>query len=378
MGIFKGRRIVVVGGDAPNPNPVDIDYLIENFDNLYFPAYAKNSQGEAITQGQEVREIVDLAGDKPMYYNGIEVPHLNGKLPVYSNQLGGIIVFENQPGTTYQAETVPMVYPFEQWFSFVPTSFIIGEAWGNKFGSHYFGDANSFNGIILLRVRNDGEADARTPDGVGIPENRPALIRRVFLGVNANNPNFVDEYLEINGVYIGKILQTYKSDPNANGIGAETNNELFAYLCQGFKRSRFLDAKAQELTAYLMDKLGINQVMDYPYASDVNLDPINGNIVGRYVYHPGKDGSPQDVDATLATIKWAWLKAGVTDAYFLPFYDGMLSFPIADFLSRSYGVDGDGNPEYYTLAGKGLRFIITPTSQSGRAFAVAQSGVKNT
>lgn len=334
------------------------------FDHAYIPSSARNSAGVVASNLDEVYYFKDEIGNLTMPYVGVEHPALTNSKPRYHSQLGGYVFFPNETGVYYQSERSDAVWPKERWTRILLSGFLTYEAFYNAFYTEYLGD----KGFDVIRVRNAGD----DPNSFVLKDwtpNQVQLIREVYTDDNPDI-NLINVRLSINGVYVGKVMSTYRSNPNAKGVGAETNNSHWGFKGVYYRQGVMSDALALQVTNELMNEpYPCGVPLTTPYAKNLSIDrDVSGTIVnGTYTYY-----SPNNIseNISLRKITWIYLKAGVTEPQIITEAAGLLSWKPGDYL------DGNGNQKY-PLSGKGVGLEITCTDMENNVFEIPQKTLKD-
>lgn len=334
------------------------------FDHAYIPSSGRNSAGLPVSNLQEVYYFKDEIGTLTMPYVGVEHPALTNSKPRYHSQLGGYVFFPNETGVYYQSERSDAVWPKERWTRILLSGFLTYEAFYNAFYTEYLGD----KGFDVVRVRNAGD----DPNSFVLKDWKPNQVQLVREVYTDDNPdiNLINVRVSLNGVYVGKVMSTYRSNPNAKGVGAETNNSHWGFKGVYYKQGIMSDALALQITNELMNEpyqCGIP--LNVPYATGLSIDrDISGEIVNATFTYYSPNGIAEN--PSLRKTRWIYLKAGVTEPQIITEAENLITFRPADY------VDGSGNPKY-PLQGKGLGFEIICTDINNNSFEIPQKTLKD-
>lgn len=359
---FYKIQIIPAGSDPIEPPVEGNEIWRQAFDHAYLAGKALNDNGVQVVSGQPVKSFVDQIGSINMPYTGIATPMLSGTKPVFYDQLGGYVFFQNETGVNYKTPAVQRAWPRERWTMGRISNYLVYEAFHNAFGTEYLGDL-SFSG---LRTRNGSDDGSHMTDKHLIA-NTSFLIREVYTDDNEftdaqGNRPYVNVRLELNGVYVGKVMSTWRSNPNSFGVGADTNNSHWGMMGLFYKQGVMNSATAAQVTQELMNLYNIGQQVNLPYADNLSFDKVGTIVTATYTYK-SYNGVPEDESAR--KVRWIYIEAGVTVARYMPELNNLMVWDSANFAAK------------YPLAGKGLRVEITCVDMLGNKFIIPQSQIKD-
>lgn len=301
--------------------------------------YKMNASG--FTIGQPVLSISDLKGKLPLPYTGPANPVLTGKPPIYTKE--GVLFFQNQANTHYSAKSSAIApYPMEIWMVILKPNYFMFEAFCGGYGGLYFADLGSASPI---RLTNDNDAAHMFQNSV-IPVNQFFSIR-FRLTSNGNNVP-VNVEMWINGVKQTNSVQvlTWFSNQWNISIGTDTNNNYCGFA-EYLYFPVLTDAQAAQVEAELQSEYQLGQPIQLPYADQLQLTVAGGSTSVTYKFN---NVLGFDEDTTKRVVRWiAWGNNGVTNATYLPQYNGLLTIPIA-LKGRVEITCFDVKGNYYSMA----------------------------
>jgi len=338
----------------PNNENPGTDLWRTAFDHAYLMREsARNVNNIQAQNGQEVYTLKDLIGNYDIPYDGVVLPILSKAKPRFYNNLGGLMFIPNETGVYYKGLESTRTWPRERWSRIYLSQFLVNERFFGVFGVEYLGDSNF--GRLRLRVSDDTESYVDIP----MPKFSPLLIREVWTDDHPTDPNYISCKLYVNGIYVNKYLSTYRSNPNAYGVGADTNNAHWG--CKGFyyKQGIMDETLATQVANEFIAEDNTGFPVPLPYADNLSMDTFGDQVVLTFNYIPYQ-GVAENL--SLRKIKWLYVAAGVTNAYYIPELEGLMTWNLSDypqFTQKEFGVE------------------VTVTDTLGRSYCIPSKALRN-
>ena len=359
------RNYKIGGAVVVPPIPSNIDEVLNSvFSNRYKASSSLNKPKTApAAHLEEVGQLNDEIGGRPIGYIGNAVPNATGKQPILYKQDGffndgktlDMVFLENESGIQYGNSVRQLSYPMAFGRVWMQPKYHLYEAYDNNTNRHYFGEAGGVNSVsepktVTLRFTT-GEPN-NVIDDLSLNYNGLNFILiKCFEDGLATASDRVSIKVWLNGVLLNptKHLQTYKRNGLMEGFGADSNSEMHGVVEVLNAYKNLSQTEVDNVNAAVLSYYKIGQAVNLPYATNVSATVVNNIVSVNYTY-VNPLGIPENTSAT--KVDWWYSSDGIQNGKFENSVKDLKSFNRTTTSGKF-------------LNGQGIRVNVRPVDQSG-------------